>query len=102
MDSLMDTTSGAYRIVTRASTYLIDLDRAVLRREPRTGHPEGSLLRRDDELVTLLEILECTVGRPMGLLIDLHVRGVPFTVRFSTPVVAIDPVPSPGVREEVR
>lgn len=98
----MDTTSGAYRITTMASTYLIDLDRAVLRREPRNGQPEGSLLRRDDELVTLLEVIECTVGRPMALLIDLHVLGVAFMARYSTPVLTIDPGPSPGAMEAVR
>ena len=96
MDSLMDTTTGAYRVITVASTYLIDLDRAVIRREPRTGDSEASLLRRDEELVTLLEIIECSVGRPMTLLLDLHVFGVPFTARYATGVVSIEPVPSPG------
>ena len=59
--------------------------------------PDGALLRRDDELITLLGISECTVGRPMLMHIDLHVVGVAFTTRGSTPVVSIEQVPSPGV-----
>lgn len=96
MQTLMDAVAGAYRVVTVASTYLIDLDRAVIRREPRTGHPEGALLRRDEELVTLLEIIECSVDRPMTLLLDLHVLGVPYTARYATRVVSIEQVASPG------
>jgi hypothetical protein len=69
----------------------------VVRRFPRTEHPEGALLRRDDELITLIGISECTVGRPMFIHIDLHVVGVAFTARGSTPVVSIEQVPSPGV-----
>lgn len=96
MESLMDSTTGAYRVTTSASTYLIDLDRMVIRRSPRTENPDGSLLRRDEELITLLRLAECTVGRQMLLYIDLHVLGVPYTARGSTPVVSITRVPSPG------
>jgi len=47
MESLMDVGSAAYRVTTLSSTYEIDLDRMVLRRVPRTGNPDGSLLRRE-------------------------------------------------------
>jgi hypothetical protein len=97
MQSLMDTGSGAYRVTTLSSTYEIDLDRMVLRRAPRTGNPDGSLLRRDDELVMLLGIDECTVGRRMRLRINLNVLGVDFTTRNSTEVVSIESILSPGV-----
>ncbi|WP_134542250.1 hypothetical protein [Terrimesophilobacter mesophilus] len=93
----MDSIGGRYEVTTASSSYLIDLDRQVIRRLPRTGSPEGSLLRRDDELITLLEVIECSVGRRMILLLDLHVFGVPFTARFATQVLSIDPVASPGV-----
>ncbi len=96
MQSLMDVATGAYEVTTAASTYLIDLDRLVIRRAPRTVDENGSLLRRDEELITLLEVLECSVGRPMALMIDLHVAGVPFTTRISTPVTRIEQVHSPG------
>lgn len=97
MDSLMDLASGAYRVTTRSSTYEIDLDRMVLRRVPRTGNPDGSLLRRDDELVMLLGIDDCTVGRRMSFRINLNVLGVAFTTRNSTEVASIEPIHSPGV-----
>ena len=96
MQTLMDSTEGAYRVVTTDSSYLVDLDRMVIRRVPRTEDVDGSLLRRDDELVTLLQTVECSVGAPMLLLVDLHVLGVPFTTRTTTPVTSIDRVPSPG------
>lgn len=98
MESLMDSVNGAYRVTTAASSYVLDLDRMVIRRAPRTGDPGGSLLRRDEELITLLEVLECSVGRPMALMVDLHVVGVPYTARISTPVVSIERVHSPGER----
>lgn len=92
----MDSTTGAYRVITRASTYVIDLDRRVIRRTPRTGDADGSLLRRDDELVMLIEIIECTVGRRLVMLLDLHVLGVPATARASTTVMSIERIASPG------
>ena len=96
MDTLMDSTAGVYRVATAASTYEIDLDRMVLRRDPRTEDTDGALLRRDDELITLVAVIECTVGHPMELLIDLHVVGVEFTTRHSTPVLTIVPIHYPG------
>ena len=96
METLMDCTEGAYRVTTTSSTHIIDLDRYVIRREPRTVDPGAELLRRDDELVDLLAVEECTVGRPMILHLDLHVVGVSYTTRSTTPVVSIERVPSPG------
>ena len=96
MESLMDSVVGAYQVTTQSSTYVVDLDRMVIRRTPRTHHEGGSLLRRDEELVMLVELLECTVGKRMELLLNLHVYGVPGTMRFSATVVAIDPIASPG------
>ena len=93
----MDSASGRYEVTTKSSCYVVDLDREVIMRRPRMGNPEGSLLRRDEELVTLLRVLDCTVGRRMILLIDLHVAGVPFTTRASTEVLAIEQIPSPGL-----
>jgi aminoglycoside phosphotransferase (APT) family kinase protein len=68
--TLMGSAQGAYRITTTAPTYLIDLDRMVLRRSPRTEDSDGSLLRRDHELITLLAITECTVRTSMVPKID--------------------------------
>ena len=92
----MDSATGAYRVTTLSSTYEIDLDRMVFRRIPRTGGPDGALLRRDEELVMLLAIDDCTVGRRMSLRIDLNVLGVPFTTRNATEVMSIEQISSPG------
>lgn len=92
----MDTASGVYRVVTLASTYVIDLDREVIRREPRPGHPDSTLLPRD-ELITLHKVVDCCVDRRMILLIDLFLFGITLTARFTTQVVVIiETVPSPA------
>lgn len=39
----------------------------------------------------LVELLECTVGKRLKMLLNLHVYGVPGTVRFSTVVMSIEP-----------
>lgn len=98
VNSLMDAATGTYRVTTVSSTYEVDLDRMVFKRFPRTGRPEGALLRRDDELVMLIAIDDCTVGRRMSLLIDLNVLGVPFTARHATEVLSIEQISSPGTR----
>jgi len=41
--TLMDSTSGAYLVDTEASTYLVDLDRWVIKRTPRTQNVDRSL-----------------------------------------------------------
>ena len=92
MKTLMDSTSGAYLVATEAYTYLIDLDRRVIKRTPRTQNVDGSLLRRDDELVMLVELHECTVGLRLEMLLDLRLRGVPVMFRRSTIVQSIEPV----------
>lgn len=96
LHSLMDSTTGAFIVTTVATTYLIDLDRHVIKRTPRTQSEEGSLLRRDDEPVTLLELRECTVGKRMEIIVDLREQGVTATLRISTVVQSIEAVASPG------
>lgn len=74
--SLTDSTTGAHRVATAASTYWVDLDRMVLHREHRTEDANGALH------------------------IGLHVVGVASTARWSTPVVSIERIASPGERRE--
>ncbi|GAB3141746.1 hypothetical protein GCM10027057_25810 [Marisediminicola antarctica] len=54
------------------------------------------MLRRDDELVMLVELHERTIGLRWEMLLDLRVHGVPVTIRRSTIVLSIEPVASPG------
>jgi hypothetical protein len=97
VETLLDTAIGAYRVVTLASTYVIDLDLEVIRREPRTNHPDSTLLP-SDEVITLLKLIECCVGRRMILLLDVVVFGITLTVRSTSQVVVtIDPEFSPKI-----
>lgn len=87
MHTLMDVASGAYLVETEASRYVIDLDDMTITRQPRTL--DASYLPGDDTAVDLLQVVECTVGRPMKLRIDLHKEGVPYTNRTTTFVESI-------------
>ncbi|GGR13551.1 hypothetical protein ACFOE1_11525 [Agromyces mediolanus] len=81
-------TDGTYRIETiSGSVYLLDLNRRVFTRTP-LDDPELTL-RRDRKEVRLLELVDCTIGRRMLLIIDLRVDDVLYTTRDTTPVVAI-------------
>jgi len=97
MDTLLDSAHGEYEVTTTASTYQIDLDQMVFRRIPRATDPDSAELRRDHETVNLISVVDCTVGRSMALIIDLHVPGVAFTSRVTTPVIAIELMASPGI-----
>ena len=91
MHTLMDESRGAYLVRTTASRYLISLDLNIVRRHPDAGPPtEVAALRRDHKQLDLLAIYECTVGREMELIVDLHLPAVPFTLRRSLPVGSID------------
>lgn len=60
---------------------------------PATDDPTRNLgLRRDGATVRFVNVVECTVGRSMHLLIDLGVQGVLATTRLTTPVTAIERV----------
>jgi len=87
----MDEARGAYLVRTTASRYIISLDLNVVSRFPETGPPtEVAALRRDHDQIDLLAVYECTVGKSMELIVDLHLPFVPFTLRRSMPVVSIE------------
>jgi len=91
MHTLMDQTHGAYLVRTTSSRYVISLDLQIVIRFPDTGPPtEVAALRRDHDQIDLLAIEEATVGRPMNLIVDLHLPNVPFTLRRSMEVLSID------------
>ena len=87
----MDQARGAYLVRTTASRYLISLDLNVVRRDPDPApSTEVAALRRDHGQIDLLAVYECTVGKSMELIVDLHLPFVPFTLRRSMPVLSID------------
>lgn len=97
IDTLLDSTQGAYLVTTSDSKYLMDLDRMVILRFSLSEDLTGALLGRKDEFFTLVGVSECTVGRPMFIHIDLHVADVAFTAHGVSPVLSIEQVPSPGL-----
>ena len=91
MRTLMDQARGTYIVRTTSSRYLISLDLNVVSRFPDEGPPtEVAALRRDHDQIDLLAVYECTVGMPMELIVDLHLPLVPWTLRRTMPVVAIN------------
>ena len=99
MDSLTDDATGCYVVTTASATrYWLDLDRRLLRRVTSPGVHAPLRLRQDGDDIDLLEVVQCHIGRPMVLLINLNVPGVWLTTRESTPVVRIDSVPKTLIR----
>lgn len=94
MRTLNGETAGRYFVSTESgSVYLVDLDRLMMSRLPAMDMSADRSLRRDGQSVDLISLVECSIGRPMNLIIDLHVPGVMRTTRRSTDVTAIEPFP---------
>ncbi|MFM9377984.1 hypothetical protein [Gordonia sp. VNK21] len=89
---------GVYTVVTRTSTYLIDLGEGTLLRAPGVGRIDGdddwavSELRRDSEDIPLLRIKECKVGRPAQFWVSAVDDPQVQTWRITTPVVEIEQI----------
>lgn len=90
-----DTTEGVWTVLTRTSTYVLDLSEMTLMRAPGVGGNGGeswaiSALRRDSEDIPLLGIKSCQVGESAQFWVraadDPDVR----TWRITTPVVSIE------------
>jgi hypothetical protein len=85
--------TGRWQVTTETSLYLVDLDAHLVTRVPDAGAgtPPGlspvaiASLRRDHEPVTLIELIECQLDRPLRMLLDVRRDGVP-TLRVSTHV----------------
>lgn len=86
-----------WEVETISAFYRIDMrDGLIVRtRKAIPAHadwPEASLLRLDGDCMSLLAIFLCQPGVGMEVLIQLRDDGVQ-TIRQTTPVVAIRPVP---------
>ena len=98
-DALTDDTTGCFVVTTQsASRYWLDLDRRLLRRVTSLPFQARLHLRRDCEDIDLVQVVDCRLGHPMVLLINLNLPGVSVTARRSTPVVRIEAVPEVLVR----
>ena len=91
LSALTDDDHGRFLVTTASgSRYWLDLDARFLRRVTGSVLPETLRLRRDGDDVDLLEIVTCSRGDPMVVLINLHVPGVWLTTRETTTVVCIE------------
>lgn len=87
----MDTPSGTYVVTTESATYLVDLDEGLIFRFPDAHDHEVAELRFDNQALRLMGIHDCTVGREFTMFLNLGISGVPWTIRWSTPVRSITP-----------
>lgn len=90
---LSDSDEGRWAVLTGGgSLYEIDLDAGMAVRRPLSAG--ASELRRDSEARKMFKLIECLVGAPMKLYLDVGSSSSPtFTLRVTTPVVAIDHLP---------
>jgi hypothetical protein len=72
---------------TENSTYLLDLEEMNVRRIPGDGPYSGGL-RRDGELLALLELRPPQVGESMVMVLQIRDDGVR-TIRRTSPVMSI-------------
>jgi hypothetical protein len=87
---LTDGVRGMFLVTTeRGTKYWFDTTRRVVRRVTDSSNPARLELRRDGETVDLVEIVTCTVGRPLFILINLEITGIVLTARESTQVTSI-------------
>lgn len=99
MNTLTDDATGCFVVTTQsASRYWLDLNRRLLRRVTSTQSQTTLHLRGDGEYIDLIEIVDCRLGHPMVLLINLNLPDVWLTTRESTIVVRIDRIPELLVR----
>jgi hypothetical protein len=91
----MDSASGRFVVSTYSgSTYIVDLDEMWLLRRRASGMVdiEASELRRDDEKIPIVAVVDCTVLRPPIFLLAI-VPGI-LTIRRATMVLSIHQVGS--------
>ncbi|MFZ2511603.1 MAG: hypothetical protein WAW85_11020 [Gordonia sp. (in: high G+C Gram-positive bacteria)] len=90
-----DASDGVFVVVTRTSTYLIDVAEKTLLRAPGVSeHTEGdwevSELRRDSQDIPLLSVRSCRIGEPGQFWVSAVDDPAVRTWRITTPVVEID------------
>lgn len=97
----LEGTVGRWSVRTATSTYLLDFDARTATRMPADAPDSDAhdvaALRRDTAAIPILEMSPVTVGAPMNLL--LNVTGDPeiVTLRQTTPVREIIPLPVPAI-----
>ena len=97
MESLKDVSTGRYLVTTiSGSRYLIDLDKSTMLRMPAVDMAADHSLRRHGQEIHVVALKECSVGRPMWLIVNLRIPGVIATTRRSTEVQSIEDIGEDG------
>jgi hypothetical protein len=94
VQTLMDTATGSYVVTTQSSTYVVDLDAMVVSRSPGQHTWVVTTMRKDGAELPLLFLDDCTVGRPLTMIVDLEIPGCPWTLRAATAVQSIQTDPA--------
>ena len=95
--------AGVWLVTTESSRYLLDLDHHWVTRLPGDqAHGAGRQavsLRGDGQPLQLVALAACRPGMPMLMLVVIREDGL-VTVRRTTPVRAITPLPHPAAPVE--
>ncbi len=86
MDTITDSARGTWLVRTAASTYVLDMDNRSGCRRPGSA---ATSLRNDGDSWVLVEVVSCTVGAPMLLVIKGLAAGGVATLRRTTDVLSI-------------
>ena len=71
-------------VETLNSTYVFDMEAQTVQRTVHWGEP----LRRDDEVLPVLDLLHPVVGQPLRMVIQIRADGVP-TLRTTSEVIRV-------------
>jgi hypothetical protein len=83
MSDLTDTSTGLWYLQTEHSYYILDIDARTVRRLPGL---DANGLRKDDEILSLLELGKPQVGYSLTMMVQ--VRDDEITFRVTTAVIS--------------
>lgn len=84
MSDLTDTSTGLWYIRTEHSYYILDMDARTVRRQPS---PAANGLRKDDEILSLLELGKPQVGYSLTMMVQVRDDKIE-TFRVTTAVIS--------------
>jgi len=81
--------AGRFRVETASGAiYLLDLDaHTMIRMKADSGDPDVGASE-----TSLIEVVDCRIGRPLRLLVSLPLPGIVQTKWRATPVVSIEEI----------
>jgi hypothetical protein len=99
VDLLSGNATGCYLVTTQAANrFWLDLDHRLVRYVHSPSDSRKRPIIRPGEDIDLVEVIDCRVGRPLVLVVDLDVPGSWLMTGESDPVTRIDVVPKAFLR----